>query len=206
MKFNVILPWLLALGLGAFAASVYVKSTAKDSEIQKLKQQNTELEPLRTEVEELRTRATLQEDQVTVSRKDKEELIKLRGEVGTLRDQAKRLSQDITAAQRQTAMAKAETAQATVPAASNAPATAAPAATTPPSTSDPCINNLRQIQGAKIKWSQETQKSAESTPTFADIAPYLNNTIPACPSNGVYTLNIVRLPPTCSQPGHQMTP
>jgi hypothetical protein len=43
------------------------------------------------------------------------------------------------------------------------------------STSAPnaCINNLRQIDGAKQQWALENRKSDSDVPTIADIVPYL---------------------------------
>jgi hypothetical protein len=68
-----------------------------------------------------------------------------------------------------------------------------------------CINNLRQIDGAKQQWALENRQTQESLPEAADIEPYLRD--PAtflCPAGGIYTLNAVGAPPTCSIPGHAM--
>jgi prepilin-type N-terminal cleavage/methylation domain-containing protein len=37
-----------------------------------------------------------------------------------------------------------------------------------------CINNLRQIDGAKQQWATETGRTATALPTSEDIRPYLN--------------------------------
>ncbi len=66
-----------------------------------------------------------------------------------------------------------------------------------------CINNLRQIDAAKQQWALENQKSADAAPTAADLAKYLRGgVLPACPAGGVYTINTIGAPPTCSVPGH----
>ena len=71
-----------------------------------------------------------------------------------------------------------------------------------------CINNLRQIDGAKQQWALETKQVGTATPVQTDIDPYLgrsanaNNVI--CPAAGVggtfagsYTINSVAVPPVC---------
>jgi prepilin-type N-terminal cleavage/methylation domain-containing protein len=62
-----------------------------------------------------------------------------------------------------------------------------------------CINNLRQIDGAKNQWALENKKQDTDTPANTDIQVYLKgNTVPSCPSNGNYTLNPVSTLPNCS--------
>ena len=73
-----------------------------------------------------------------------------------------------------------------------------------------CINNLRQIDGAKQQWALETKQQSAALPVAADIAPYMGRagtvaTLPACPSGGTvqttfalsYTINIVSTAPAC---------
>jgi multidrug efflux pump subunit AcrA (membrane-fusion protein) len=70
-----------------------------------------------------------------------------------------------------------------------------------------CINNLRQIDGAKQQWALENRKSADAIPTPQDLAKFIRSGIlPTCPAGGVYTLNAVRADPTCSIPGHALPP
>ncbi len=65
-----------------------------------------------------------------------------------------------------------------------------------------CINNLRQIDGAKQQWALENKKSDTDTPGSTDVAPYIkNNLYPSCPSSGTYTIGAVNTDPTCSQSG-----
>ncbi len=71
-----------------------------------------------------------------------------------------------------------------------------------------CINNLRQIDGAKQQWGLETKQQATATPVQSDIDPYLgragnaNNVV--CPSGGSgasftssYTINALTNAPAC---------
>jgi prepilin-type N-terminal cleavage/methylation domain-containing protein len=66
-----------------------------------------------------------------------------------------------------------------------------------------CINNLRQIDGAKQQWALETKQATNATPVISDISPYLRNSV-TCPSGGSaatfgssYTMNDVSTKPAC---------
>jgi general secretion pathway protein G len=61
-----------------------------------------------------------------------------------------------------------------------------------------CINNLRQIDGAKQQWAMENQKPNSETPTDSDIKPYLREGMPSCPGGGTYSINALNADPTCS--------
>ncbi len=67
-----------------------------------------------------------------------------------------------------------------------------------------CINNLRIIDGAKQQWALEHGKSAEDTPTAADLDPYIPGGFAHlhCPREGEYTIGQVNEAPTCSIPSH----
>ena len=73
-----------------------------------------------------------------------------------------------------------------------------------------CINNLRQIDGAKQQWALETKQAGTVTPIDTDIGPYLgrsgsvSNVI--CPSAGItgtfansYTINTLTIAPVCQK-------
>ena len=75
-----------------------------------------------------------------------------------------------------------------------------------------CINNLRQIDGAKQQWALETKQLSSAVPTQADIEPWLGRsglpgsatTTVVCPSGGAaatfatsYTPNAVDTAPVC---------
>ena len=63
-----------------------------------------------------------------------------------------------------------------------------------------CINNLRQIDGAKQQWALENKKSDTDTPSSNDIKVYIKNEqYPTCPSGGTYTIGAVNADPTCSK-------
>jgi len=67
-----------------------------------------------------------------------------------------------------------------------------------------CINNLRQIDGAKQQWALENKKSPNAFVSPADIMPYLRGVMPTCPAGGVYTIGLVNASPVCSVPGHAL--
>jgi hypothetical protein len=71
-----------------------------------------------------------------------------------------------------------------------------------------CINNLRQIDGAKQQWALDTKAPTNATPSWNDIHPYLargtNGALPVCPHGGVYIIRDVQTAPTCSVKGHAL--
>jgi hypothetical protein len=65
-----------------------------------------------------------------------------------------------------------------------------------------CVNNLRQIDGAKNEWALENGKTNGVVCTVEDIKPYIKlnakGDIPGCPQGGIYTIGKVGENPTCS--------
>ncbi|MGH7992987.1 MAG: prepilin-type cleavage/methylation domain-containing protein [Limisphaerales bacterium] len=80
------------------------------------------------------------------------------------------------------------------------------------SSQNACINNLRQIDGAKQQWALEKSKTANDIPSWADVQPYLGRgpqgEIPRCPQGGTYILGKVGELPRCSigGPNHSLPP
>ena len=70
-----------------------------------------------------------------------------------------------------------------------------------------CINNLRQIDGAKEQWALETRAS-EGTATAGSedaINEYIKGeTTPICPANGTYTYGAVGEDPDCDVDLHDL--
>ena len=71
-----------------------------------------------------------------------------------------------------------------------------------------CIENLRQIDGAKQQWAMEKSQGSDVTPVDADLQPYLNRNgsglMPICPAGSVgstfdqtYTIKTVGENPEC---------
>lgn len=206
-----VLPWILVLGLGAALGAVYFSGTKKDAELAKLRETSQEAEQLRTELAEAKDQAKLQQNEVEGLRKDQTELLRLRNEVGKLRDQNAELSRQAQTAQTQAERAQAQAAQAVQTGAQqlqqlqseNQQLRSVTAQTVQVAQQNACINNLRQLDGAKQQWALENGKTADAVPTAQDLAPYLkDNKMPVCPAGGTYTLNAVNQPPACSIPGH----
>src|SRR5688572_20933266 len=71
-----------------------------------------------------------------------------------------------------------------------------------------CINNLRQIDGAKQQWALETKQNGVAVPVVTDIDPYLgrggSTATVLCPAGGAgatfansYDILAVNLSPVC---------
>jgi prepilin-type N-terminal cleavage/methylation domain-containing protein len=70
-----------------------------------------------------------------------------------------------------------------------------------------CINNLRQIDGAKQTWALEHYVPPNTTPGATDIQPYLGRgsggALPICPADSAssfstsYSLNDLQTAPVC---------
>jgi prepilin-type N-terminal cleavage/methylation domain-containing protein len=70
-----------------------------------------------------------------------------------------------------------------------------------------CINNLRQIDGAKQEWALENKANASSTPADSAIQPYMGRgsagSLPTCPLDATsvyatsYTTGTLQVAPVC---------
>lgn len=68
-----------------------------------------------------------------------------------------------------------------------------------------CVNNLRQIAGAKEQWALEHKHTNGTLVPIPRLVPYLKgNALPPCPQGGLYTVGKVGEPPTCSVTGHTL--
>ena len=70
-----------------------------------------------------------------------------------------------------------------------------------------CINNLRQIQGAKQQWASENKKLDSYSPTAEDLNPYLKKGFRSltCPAGGTYSVNTVDQDASCSIAQHHLS-
>lgn len=69
-----------------------------------------------------------------------------------------------------------------------------------------CINNLRQVDGAKQQWGLESKAAPGATPSAAALIPYLGRpgatALPTCPvGDTAYTIGALTTPPTCTTAG-----
>jgi hypothetical protein len=60
-----------------------------------------------------------------------------------------------------------------------------------------CVNNIRQVQGAKEQWGVENQKTTNDIVTWEDVLPYLQRK-PECPHGGTYILGRIGEDVRCS--------
>jgi hypothetical protein len=163
-------------------------------ENQSLQQQQTRLIQLAAENERLSNLVAQTSSAQALPEQQNSELLRLRGEVGMLRQQSKELAvlQDENRQLRARAVQRAAAASTRELAAADAAAM------------NTCINNLRQIDGAMQQCALEHSLSATNIVTTEDILPYLKNQeeVLRCPSGGAYTYGSLTNPPTCSIPGH----
>ncbi len=68
-----------------------------------------------------------------------------------------------------------------------------------------CVNNLRQLEGAKEQWKFDNHKGTNDVPAWEDLLPYLGQK-PVCPHGGTYILGRVGEPPRCSFGGPHTLP
>src|SRR5437868_2946657 len=61
-----------------------------------------------------------------------------------------------------------------------------------------CINNLRQIEGAKMQWALENHARPGDSVAVTNLESYIKYGWPACPSSGTYTIGRIGENPTCS--------
>ena len=222
MKLTTVLPWLCVVGSLSGLAWFYSANQKKEADLAVLRADSEQLQQLRAELEETKKAQTQKEsDELTRLRRDHEELLRLRNEVRQLRGDKQQLTGQVEAAQTQAQNAQAQVqAQAQAIRAAQTPQATTPeqqaaaqafaarygiqqAANPEQAKANACMNNLRQIEGAKQQWALEKGKPAGAILTQADLTPYLpNNTVPACPAGGVYTLNPIGLGPLCNIPGH----
>jgi seryl-tRNA synthetase len=228
MRLKSLLPWLCLLAALLGLAWMYAANQKKDQELAGLREESQQLQQLRAEAEEAKTNSVqTANEEVARLRKDNEELLRLRNEVRQLRGEKQQLNTQLQTAQTQVqgAQAQMEALRANPappgapgqanPAAqaaarySGVPNSLAPASAVPVSTEqanlNACINNLRQIDGAKQQWALEHRKAGSALMTPADLLPFLKgNAMPTCPAGGVYSLNPVSIPPICNIPGHSI--
>jgi prepilin-type N-terminal cleavage/methylation domain-containing protein len=65
-----------------------------------------------------------------------------------------------------------------------------------------CINNLRQIDGAKEQWALEAKQAEGATVDSTAVDEYIKGGTPDCPASGTYTYGNVGTAPTCDVTDH----
>jgi hypothetical protein len=69
-----------------------------------------------------------------------------------------------------------------------------------------CLNNLKQIEGAKQQWALENKKLNSDSPAAADLDSYLKSGFHSlkCPAGGTYMINPVDQNASCSVAEHHL--
>jgi prepilin-type N-terminal cleavage/methylation domain-containing protein len=65
-----------------------------------------------------------------------------------------------------------------------------------------CIQNLKEIDGAKEQWALENKKGTGDAIVKNEVDAYIKNGAPSCPASGTYTYGNVGTDPTCSVATH----
>jgi hypothetical protein len=202
MNMKTILPWVLVLGLGIAVFALFSSNQKQAAELAQLRQQSEEAQKAQAAVD-TKSQPAPSEEELTQLRKDHDDVLRLRNEVRTLRDEKQQLSRQALAAQTAADTAQQKTEQMQKLAAENQQLKLQSAAVQQRDQIATCMNNLRQIDGAKQQFALEAQKQPGSLVSPDDLAPYFPNKVfPACPAGGVYTLNPIGLNPICNIPGH----
>jgi RNA polymerase sigma factor (sigma-70 family) len=193
--------WIsLKLIAASLTAALTVGTVTYLSTHSAVKQLQTQNDTLTAEVQSMtqerdQAAATLADlkSQVAQINQDKSELLKLRGEVGTLRQQLGQAKTDVAKLKSAPVMVQVSQPRSQT---SSAPDITA---------MNHCINNLRQMDAAKNQFALEHRLTSTNYVTADDIAPYLmGNKLPECPSGGTYVLGRLDQMPTCSIPGHAL--
>ena len=69
-----------------------------------------------------------------------------------------------------------------------------------------CINNMRQIEGAKQQWALETNQRPSATPNSGNLygATSYIKVSPVCPAGGTYTIGALSTPADCDITAHTL--
>jgi hypothetical protein len=68
-----------------------------------------------------------------------------------------------------------------------------------------CVNNLRQLDGAKQQWALDYHKTTNDVASMQDLLPFLKGPV-KCPDGGTYIAGRVGESPMCSKGGRHKLP
>jgi len=195
--------WVIWLPVAAFLASVILLFSAnsqKNAALVSLNESKQQAADSQAQLEQLKSSvAASQSAQVSKLRADNLDLPRLRNQVTMLQAANDKLTQQLQAVVSAAQQQQAQLEQLSV---ERQRARAAAQQSDAEAARNKCINNLRQIDGAKNEWALENNKAVGAVPTAQDIAPYIkldaNGNIPGCPSGGTYTIGAVGEQPSCS--------
>ena len=165
-------------------------------ENQSLRQQQIQMAQLAAENERLSNSVSQAGTSEPLSQDQIHELLRLRGEVGTLRQNTKELAR----VQEENRELRARPVVDPNP----APIQSTRILSPEDQARNVCINNLRQIAGAIQQCALENKLTTNDTVTVEQLQPYLGRIkdVFRCPLGGTYTFGRVTELPTCSIAGH----
>jgi prepilin-type N-terminal cleavage/methylation domain-containing protein len=68
-----------------------------------------------------------------------------------------------------------------------------------------CIENQRQIEGAKEQWAMESMKGQGVAIVTTEVAAYLKSSmLPGCPGGGTYSYNTIGSTMSCAITSHAL--
>jgi hypothetical protein len=186
------------VGMAALLMMQQRSMTGLREENQALRQQQDQMQQLAADNERLSNSVNQAGSSAPLSQEQLHELLKLRGEVGTLRQKAK----ELVRVQEENRELRARPTVVQAPVAvqgQRVPLTEEEARNL-------CINNLRQIDGAIQQCALEKKLTENDTVTAEQLKPYLKRIqeVLTCPSGGGYTFGSVTQLPSCSIPGHAL--
>jgi|SRR6266481_5429981 hypothetical protein len=201
MNMKTILPWVLVVALAVCAFALYSSKQNQSAELAQLRQQTEESQKAQVS-SETKSQPAASEEELAQMRRDHEDVLRLRNEVRTLRDEKQQLARQAQAAQAAAANSQQQD-QLQKLTVENQQLKIQTQVIQLRDQQAACINNLRQIDGAKQQFALESQKPAGTLVSTQDLTPYFpNKAMPTCPGGGVYTLNPLGLSPICNISGH----
>jgi methyl-accepting chemotaxis protein len=213
VKFKNLFPGICLALLIVSEIFLFSANRQKDATLALLNESRRHAADLQSQLDQIESSNTVSESAETARlRAENQDLPRLRNQIQqlqaqnqTLSQQNQKLSQQSGAAQetiqqQQEQLQELQTENEQAIAAAQAQAQSAEQ--TEAAQRNACINNLREIYAAKQEWALENNKTIGDLPTAQDLAPYLPNGFPVCPSGGTYTIGAVGQLPTCSIPGH----
>jgi membrane protein involved in colicin uptake len=196
---------VVALAVPVVVQQQTIKALRQENEV--LKQQAAQIAPLQEQVARAAQDADNAGGGAPARQAQVRELARLRAEAQQLRQQTNELARARQEIQTLNQRAASEAqARASETEARRSQSAALQAESEKTQRMNACINNLRLFDAAKQQWALEQRKTANDTPTMADLQPYLGHgatgEMPSCPDGGVYTIGTVGEKPACSIPGH----
>ncbi|MEO6036586.1 MAG: hypothetical protein ABIQ35_15150 [Verrucomicrobiota bacterium] len=203
MKLKTVVPWILVVLLALGVGISYQSGSAKEKDLAQLRLENAELPELRSEIDQAKKDSAT--NGTGVDPKEREELIRLRNEVGVLRREKQQMTAQLQQTQKSQEQSEALHARKAQLLQQLARVNQTQVPQQAEQSRDACINNLRQLDGAKQQWALENKQPANAFVVPEQIAVYLKGqAIPVCAAGGIYTLNAVNANATCSIPGHTL--